>query len=184
MKRAAATMAAGSVRMGAVTVELADERAAIPTRAHAGDVGYDLSSCETCTIAPGARRLVDTGIKLHVHTPRALRALGLAYHPEIKGRSGLASKHSVDVAAGQVDLGYRGRIYVCLVNHGSEPFAVRPGDRIAQLKFSVVGFPDLSAGSVDIGEEEDSDDESLAVATGDAGEGDVRGERGFGSTGR
>ncbi len=145
-----------------VCVELDDELAVAPRRAMEGDVGYDLCSVETCVVPAGGRMLVDTGIKIEVRTPPALAALGLVYHPEIKGRSGLAARHQIDVAAGQIDLGYRGRIRVCLVNHGSADFVVRPGDRIAQLKFSVVALPQIAVGAVSASE---------------------RGTGGFGSTG-
>ena len=142
-------------------VELDDPLATMPKRAMDGDVGYDLFSAIFMTIPPGERRLVDTGIRIEVRTPAALAALGLVYHPEIKSRSGLAAS-GIDVAAGQIDLGYRGRVCVCLVNHSGRPFMVKLGDRIAQLKFSVVALPEIRAGKV-------SDTE--------------RGGRGFGSTG-
>ncbi len=50
-------------------------------------------------------------------------------------RSGLASKHGVTVvnAPGTIDEDYRGEVRVLLVNLGSEPYVVQPGDRIAQL---------------------------------------------------
>jgi dUTP pyrophosphatase len=145
-----------------VRVELDDERAVAPRRMLDGDVGYDLCSVETCVVPACGRALVDTGIKIEVRTPPGLAALGLVCHPEIKGRSGLATKFQIDVAAGQIDLGYRGRVRVCLVNHGGADFVVQPGDRIAQLKFSVVALPEIGVGAVAASE---------------------RGARGFGSTG-
>ena len=48
-------------------------------------------------------------------------------------RSGLASKHSIDVGAGVIDADYRGPVKVLLFNFGDGPFAVKEGDRIAQL---------------------------------------------------
>lgn len=144
-----------------VIIELDDERAQMPWRAMGGDVGYDLCSIEKCVIYPNERRLIDTGLKIEVRTPPALAALGLVYHPEIKGRSGLATMHCIDVAAGQIDLGYRGRVRVCLVNNSQKIYSVEQGDRIAQLKFSVVALPEICVGKVSVSE---------------------RGERGFGST--
>lgn len=143
-----------------VVVERDDPRAVLPARAHDGDIGYDLAACEACVIAPRARALVDTGLRMCV-----CDAPAGAYvcHPEIVGRSGLALR-GIDVAAGQIDLGFRGRVRVCLVNHGAEPFAVAPGDRVAQLKFSVVALPEIIAGTCDQSR-------------------DGRGEHGFGSTG-
>lgn len=127
------------IPVGRVVIERDDPRAVLPARAHAGDVGYDLAACEACVIPPRGRALVDTGLRVCVDAG-ALSAPGLACHPEIVGRSGLALR-GVDVAAGQIDLGFRGRVRVCLVNHGAEPFAVANGDRIAQLKFVVVALP-------------------------------------------
>ncbi|GMH22870.1 hypothetical protein Nepgr_024713 [Nepenthes gracilis] len=48
-------------------------------------------------------------------------------------RSGLAWKHSIDVGAGVIDADYRGEVGVILFNHLDVDFAVKVGDRIAQL---------------------------------------------------
>ncbi|GAB4096295.1 dUTP diphosphatase [Brachybacterium horti] len=103
------------------------EGAVAPVRALADDAGLDLSSAEDLTIAPGGRALVDTG-------------LAVALPPGTVGlvcpRSGLASRHGVTVlnGPGVVDAGYRGPIKVALHNTDpAEPFALRRGDRIAQL---------------------------------------------------
>ena len=49
-------------------------------------------------------------------------------------RSGLGRKGIVLVnTVGVIDSDYRGEVKVILANLGSEPFAVRRGDRIAQL---------------------------------------------------
>lgn len=49
-------------------------------------------------------------------------------------RSGLAAKGiAVANAPGIVDSDYRGEIKVLLINHSSDQFKIRPGDRIAQL---------------------------------------------------
>jgi dUTP pyrophosphatase len=54
---------------------------------------------------------------------------------QVRPRSGLAAKHGVTVlnAPGTIDEGYRGEVGVILINHGSAPFEVTPGARIAQL---------------------------------------------------
>ena len=78
-------------------------------------------------------------------------------------RSGLALKHSIDVGAGVIDADYRGPVGVILFNHSDADFAVKPGDRIAQMIIEVIATPEVA-------EVEDLD------AT-------VRGEGGFGSTG-
>ena len=77
-------------------------------------------------IAPGGRALIPTGLKM---------ALPKGYEAQIRPRSGLALKYGVTVlnTPGTIDADYREDIGVILVNHGSEPFAVKQGDRIAQM---------------------------------------------------
>ena len=91
----------------------------LPRFATAGAACMDLCACidEAVTLAAGERRLVPTGIAL------------------VYARSGLGVKHGVAPAncVGVIDSDYRGEIGVGLVNLGSEPYTVQPGDRIAQL---------------------------------------------------
>ena len=77
-------------------------------------------------IAPGERALVPTGIAI---------ALPEGYEAQIRPRSGLALKNGVTLAnsPGTIDADYRGEIRIILINHGTEPFVVRRGDRIAQM---------------------------------------------------
>lgn len=101
--------------------------AVLPRYSTDGDAGADLTSVAEVVLGPGERALVPTGIAL------ALPAgtVGLV-HP----RSGLAARHGVTVvnAPGTVDSGYRGEVFVNLVNLDPvTPFTVRAGDRIAQL---------------------------------------------------
>src|SRR5439155_22089736 len=82
-------------------------------------------------LAPGQRALVPTGISV---------ALPAGYEAQVRPRSGLASKHGVTVlnAPGTVDSDYRGEIGVLLINHGDAPFAIRRGERIAQMVIAPV----------------------------------------------
>lgn len=77
-------------------------------------------------IAAGARALIPTGIAM---------ALPDGYEAQVRPRSGLAAKHGVTVlnAPGTIDSDYRGEVQVLLINHGSDPFVVERGMRIAQL---------------------------------------------------
>lgn len=77
-------------------------------------------------INPGGRALIPTG--LHI-------ALPVGYEAQVRPRSGLALKKGITVlnTPGTIDSDYRGDIGVILINHGSEPFHVMRGDRIAQL---------------------------------------------------
>jgi dUTP pyrophosphatase len=101
--------------------------AVLPTRAHAGDAGLDLSACETATLAPGDRAVVGTGLAVAIPEDHA----GL-----VVPRSGLALRHGLTLVntPGVIDSGYRGEIRVVLLNTDREhPFTVEPGMRIAQL---------------------------------------------------
>jgi dUTP pyrophosphatase len=100
--------------------------ATLPQAAHPGDAGLDLFSAEAADIAPGASRLIRTG--LAVELPAGTEG-------EVRPRSGLALKHGVTVlnSPGTLDAGYRGEVGVILINHGRAPFAVHRGMKIAQL---------------------------------------------------
>jgi dUTP pyrophosphatase len=92
-----------------------------------------LAAIETDLIlAPGARLSVPTGIAI---------ALPIGFEAQIRPRSGLALRHGVTVlnAPGTIDADYRGEVGVILINHGTEPFAVSRGMRIAQLIVAPVG---------------------------------------------
>lgn len=56
------------------------------------------------------------------------------YEMQIRGRSGLARKNSIEVfnAPGTIDSDYRGEVGAILYNASTEPFIINPGDRIAQ----------------------------------------------------
>ena len=98
----------------------------LPAYANPGDAGLDLHAVAALTIPPGAWATVPTGIVIEL--PEGTEA-------QVRPRSGLASRHGVTVlnAPGTIDEGYRGEIGVILINHGSAPFEVTPGARVAQL---------------------------------------------------
>ncbi|HEY0917656.1 dUTP diphosphatase [Devosia sp.] len=132
-----------------------------PRQQTAGAAGMDLPAAlapgETLTLPPGGRAMVPTGLCL---------ALPAGYEGQVRPRSGLAARHGVTVlnAPGTIDADYRGEVRVVLINHGTEPYTLRRGDRIAQLVVAAVC-------AVDLHETENLD------AT-------ERGEGGYGSTGR
>jgi dUTP pyrophosphatase len=88
-------------------------------------------------IAPGGRANIPTGIAL---------ALPAAAEAQVRPRSGLAANHGVTVlnAPGTIDADYRGELQVILINHGSEPFTVCRGLRIAQLVIAPVARANLA----------------------------------------
>ena len=127
----------------------------LPSYASEHAAGLDVVAAETLTLAPGARHAVATGFAI---------AIPHGYEVQVRSRSGLAVRHGITCLTGTIDSDYRGEIMVVLINLGRAPFEIHRGDRIAQL----VPAPVLRARF----EEADSLDET------------VRGEGGFGSTGR
>ena len=100
--------------------------AVLPAYAHPGDAGMDIRSVDDLEIAPGARALVHTGLVM---------VLPPGWEAQVRPRSGLALKHGVTVlnTPGTIDAGYRGEVGVILANFGDASFAVKKGDRIAQV---------------------------------------------------
>src|SRR5690349_23452581 len=98
----------------------------LPAYATGGAAGMDVLAAEDVTLAPGARHAVATGLAL---------AIPPGYEIQVRPRSGLALKHGISVpnTPGTIDSDYRGELKVILINHGSEPFPIRRGERIAQL---------------------------------------------------
>jgi len=78
------------------------------------------------TLLPGERRLIPTGIAI---------ALPPGYEAQIRPRSGMAVEAGVTVlnSPGTIDADYRGEVKILIINHGDKPFAVKRGDRIAQM---------------------------------------------------
>jgi dUTP pyrophosphatase len=134
---------------------------ALPAYQSADAAGLDLLAAvpeETPLILPpGKYAKVPTGLSI---------ALPSGYEAQIRPRSGLAAKHGVTVlnSPGTVDADYRGEVSVLLINHGDAPFAVRRGERIAQMVIAPVAQAQLVP--------------VVALSTTDRGSG------GYGSTGR
>jgi dUTP pyrophosphatase len=141
-----------------VKIKKLNENAKTPTYASAFSAGADLYSAEgALVIKAGETRLIGTGIMMEIPEGYA----GLIY-----ARSGLASKKGLAPAnkVGVIDSDYRGEIKVALHNHSSVDAEIEAGERIAQLVIT----PYLTA----VFSEADNLSET------------VRGEGGFGSTGK
>jgi dUTP pyrophosphatase len=140
-------------------VQLLHPAARPPARTRAGDAAYDLSCVEGFVLMPGERAMIATGVAVAI--PPGVAGLVLP-------RSGLAHRHGISCvnSPGLVDPNYRGELRVILINHGSEPFSAKAGDRIAQLLIVPFVSPAL-----------------VVVDELPAG-GDDRGAGGFGSSGR
>lgn len=136
-----------------------NERAHTPTYGSPYSAGADLYAVTEGEL------VVPAGETVFVHTGIAIElpagTVGLVY-----ARSGLSCKKDLAPAnkVGVIDCDYRGEIMVALHNHGKEARAVADGERIAQLVVApcyTVQFEQA---------------EELSQT--------VRGEGGFGSTGR
>ncbi len=140
-------------------IQRLDSRVKIPEYATGNSAGVDLRSTIDCVIESGERALIPTGIKI---------ALPENYEAQIRPRSGLALKHGIVIpnTPGTIDADYRGEICVIIMNLGHEKFAVKSGDRIAQMIFA----PVVKA-------------EFLEVDSLDEFDKTERGSGGFGSTG-
>ncbi len=106
------------------------EGLALPAYETTGSAGMDLRAAVAedapITLAPGARILAPTGLKI---------ALEPGWEAQVRPRSGLALKHGITClnSPGTIDSDYRGEVGVILINHGSEPFVIKRGERIAQM---------------------------------------------------
>jgi dUTP pyrophosphatase len=129
-------------------------------RYHSVDAaGFDLLAAigEEFVLRPLERIAVPTGIALEIPS---------GFEGQVRPRSGRALSEGLALinAPGTIDADYRGEIKVIVVNLGSEPLMIQPGDRIAQLIIA----PVVRAILVEADELEPS----------------VRGDGGFGHTGR
>lgn len=103
----------------------------LPGYATEGAAGMDVLAAEDVMLAPGARHAVATGLAF---------AIPPGFEIQVRPRSGLALKHGITVpnTPGTIDSDYRGELKVILINHGAETFAIRRGDRVAQLVLAPV----------------------------------------------
>lgn len=118
-----------------VTIKLRamEGRPELPMPAYATELaaGLDLIAAHPLQLLPQSWAAVGTGLELE---------LPAGFEAQVRPRSGLAMKHGVTVlnAPGTIDADYRGEIRVLLINHGRDPYAIAPGDRIAQLVIAPV----------------------------------------------
>lgn len=142
--------------------------AQIPVAATSMSIGADVYACIRSdkgqplkmVIPPSMTRLIPTGIVAVTEPP---------YSILVASRSGLAKDRSVFVlnSPGVIDPDYRGEIKILLHNSGGENQWISDGDRIAQLILVPIPIPEVVESKVDL--------RSLMT---------IRGDNGFGSTGR
>ena len=102
----------------------------LPEYATEGSAGLDIAAAiagdEPMELAPGARALVPTGLRL---------AVPEGWEAQIRPRSGLALRHGLTLpnSPGTIDSDYRGELQVIVLNAGAEPVRIERGMKIAQL---------------------------------------------------
>ena len=131
----------------------------LPSYKTNGASGMDLMAFieNPIELKPGKSCLVPTGLSV---------AFPEEYEIQIRPRSGLAAKNNITVlnTPGTIDSDYRGELKIILFNHGNENFLINNSDRIAQMILTPIIKMEL--------QETDELPET------------VRGEGGFGSTGK
>ena len=145
--------------MSKVLIKKLDPSVELPAYKTDGASGMDLMAFlkEPITLKPKSSCLVPTGLSV---------AFSNDFEIQIRPRSGLAAKNNISVlnTPGTIDSDYRGEIKVIIYNHGTSDFLINNGDRIAQMILMPVVKMEL---------EETSDLPET-----------IRGEGGFGSTGK
>lgn len=133
----------------------------LPDYATDGAAGLDLRAClqGPMCLEPGQCELLPTGMAIHIADP--------GYAGMILPRSGLGHRHGIVLGngVGLIDSDYQGQLMVSCWNRGREPFTIEPGERVAQL----VIVPVVQARFERV--------ESFSEVS-------IRGEGGFGHTGR
>ena len=145
--------------MAKVLIKKLDTTVELPAYKTDGASGMDLMAFikEPITLKPNSSCLIPTGLSV---------AFSKDFEIQIRPRSGLAAKNSIGIlnTPGTIDSDYRGELKVILFNHGNNDFLINNKDRIAQMILTPVVKMNL--------EETDNLPET------------IRGEGGFGSTGK
>ncbi len=129
--------------------------AVLPEKNHNNDTGMDVTSVESVTIPARGSAVVGVGLKFAY--------IEEGFWVKVEGRSGLGFKHGIIPHPGIIDEGYRGDAGVKLYNLTDKNYEVKAGDRIAQFVVYANYPVEVSEGSV---------------------EESVRGDKGFGSSGK
>ena len=131
----------------------------LPSYKTNGASGMDLMAFieKPINLEPGKSCLVPTGLSV---------AFSEEYEIQIRPRSGLAAKNNISIlnTPGTIDSDYRGELKIIIFNHSNENFVINNNDRIAQMVLTPIMKMEL--------EETHELPET------------IRGEGGFGSTGK
>jgi len=132
-----------------------NNEAVIPHYAHFDDAGFDLFSTETMEIQPMSRTQVPIGIAMEIPA---------GYVGLVWDKSGLSHKNGLKTLGGVIDAGYRGEVKVGLINLSTEAYLLEKGHKVAQMIIQKKETCEI----VEVDELSDT----------------LRGEGGFGSTGK
>ena len=142
-----------------ILIKKLDPAVKLPEYKTNGASGMDLLAFikEPIKVKPQTSSLIPTGLSV---------AFSENFEIQIRPRSGLAAKNNISVlnTPGTIDSDYRGEIKVIIYNHGDNEFSINNGDRIAQMVLTPVVKMELEE-AVDLPKT-------------------IRGEGGFGSTGK
>ena len=131
----------------------------LPSYKTNGASGMDLMACieKPLNLEPGKSCLIPTGLSV---------AFPSDYEIQIRPRSGLAAKKNISIlnTPGTIDSDYRGELKIILFNHGNENFIINNNDRVAQMVLTPIIKMEL--------------EETNELPN------SIRGEGGFGSTGK
>ena len=143
-----------------VLIRKLDPAVKLPEYKTYGASGMDIIAFikKPISLKPKMSSIIPTGLSV---------AFSKDYEIQIRPRSGLAAKNNISIlnTPGTIDSDYRGEIKVIVYNHGKEEFIINNGDRIAQMILSPVLKIELEETNNDLPET-------------------IRGEGGFGSTGK
>jgi len=142
-----------------VLIKKLNPKVELPAYKTSGASGMDLMAFieQPIKLAPSSSYLVPTGLSV---------AFSEDYEIQIRPRSGLAANNSITIlnTPGTIDSDYRGEIKIILFNHSNKEFTINNKDRVAQMILTPIIKIEL----------EETDDLTDTL----------RGESGFGSTGK
>lgn len=138
-----------------IKVKKVNPEAKLPAYARPGDAGMDLFAVEEVMIPAGTIVQIQTGVAAEI--PEGY--VGLVWD-----KSGIAQKYGLKTLGGVVDAGYRGEVLVGVANLSQSPYTFEKGHKIAQMLIQKIENPEI----VEVSELSET----------------VRGEGGFGSTGK
>lgn len=129
--------------------------AVLPSYARSGDAGMDLHALEETTVRPGEIKQVRTGVAMEIPD---------GYVGLVWDKSGVAQKFGLKTLGGVIDSGYRGEVLVGIVNLSVQEYTFEKGHKVSQMLIQRV--------------------ESAEILEVDELTETIRGEGGFGSTGK